>query len=1467
MSNRFYKNNIFDKFAQWINLGELESLKNAYIEEDIQTTQRDNLTIFYPTIVFDLLPSASDFFNLENKIRNCKEPVFIPKYIFSDYYKTADIFYEYINLIITSDYKFHKLSPFVAGDSIRANNENDCWELHIDKGLINEEIQNSVLLVVDKMRAIGFSDFDLKIVEIKEDDTQVNEHQKQMKLSEQEFVKKLEQSAKGDFVKSLDNAFKDKINFSNSNFKSRTSSKEYITYTINNLNVENEIYQNKDFNVNLKGVVFSKDHFLSKNNYNVYTFLVHDFSDAIETKYISKIPMSEKINIGDSVEIFGNLTKNYANINYVMVDRIIKTADLFEKRSDQEKNKRVELSVRSKMNTMDGLLTPSEIIDIAKQFNHKAVALVDNNSVQGFPEFYHSAKKAGIKPIYGSSISCISKHNEAIYDYFDNFDYSQQIKECSYVSFDIETTGLSPRFDQIIEFGSVELNANEIINENQLFVKATIKLKDFTKNLTNITDQMLEEHGLEIREAMSKIHQLLNNKIAIAHNAKFDLNFVNQLLFKLNMPKLNTLFIDTMTVSRIVFPEKKKHTLESLAGFLGENYDEKIAHRADYDAKVLAHVWKLSITKLNNMGIYTFEDLKNYKDETLYHKKFSNEISFLALNQDGLKELFELVSHTLTKRYYSSPKLFIEEIKKSPNLLIGSSSLKGFLIDKLLFSSEYELRKWIQFFDYIEIPAPSDFNHYIESGDYTLEQIQQALKHLFDLSKEYNKIAVAVGDVRYKDLRDKLAYKMLVYSKGIGGETHYLYSYRKKDNLKLPDSHFQNTKEMLEQFAFLGNVQDLNDLVINNTNKIADLVSDITVIKDKLYAPNFDDSPNKLRDLVYKNAHLKYGENLPKVVEDRIKKELEPIIKYGFSVVYWISHILVKKSVENGYLVGSRGSVGSSLVATLSEITEVNPLEPHYTCDNCKYFELANIPGITSGYDLDDKNCPNCKTKMDKDGQTIPFETFLGFKANKVPDIDLNFSGEYQGEIHNTVRELFGTMHTFRAGTISTVAEKTSFGYVKNAVQENKWMYSNNFISYLSSKICGVKRTTGQHPGGIIIIPKEFSVEDFTPINYPADDTNSDWKTTHFDFHAIHDNVLKLDILGHLDPTAIRMLERISGINVRKDIPKKDKKVMSLFSSTKALNIKPEQIGNEPTGALGIPEFGTSFVRKMLEQANAQSFADLVSLSGLSHGTDVWLNNAQSLIVKEGKTLKDVICCRDDIMDYLIKKGVDPLESFVIMEQVRKGKSINPDQEKMLKEKNIPSWYIESMKKIKYMFPKAHATAYVLMAWRIAWFKIYKPLEYYATYFTTRCEIFDIENMVDDFGAVKINKRLQEINSKEQKERSNKEVALISVLELAREMYARGFKISNIDLNKSLENEWVVDHKNKSLIPPFNTIDGLGAAVAKSIVEARKQRSFMSIEDFKKRTTVNQTKINDFKRLGIFKDLDETDQISLFKLF
>ncbi|MBU4693219.1 PolC-type DNA polymerase III [Mycoplasma sp. CSL7491-lung] len=1392
-------------------------------------------------------------------------------FIVKNYVYESLEFREYLlNIIPALIKKIPKVAELIKKNSsaLVLNPNNGTYIIKHESDISEEEITEARNIIKNDMIRYGFKDFqiDFQLVETINSFNHIEEHDKEL----QKYIKELNQKEVNiQKTNSYSSNFYNSNN--NSNFRFNKFSKNtYNHVTIKEMSTFSELETNKK--VHFEGEIYRQE-IRRLGNVYVAKYSLTDYKDTITVShYLGEDKNNATIyKVGQFILVDGLLQINRYGFDLnknVRSDKIIVGDNPYHNVTlDNSIEKRIELSARTKMNTMDGILSATDLVEIAKKHGHKAVAILDSNSVQAFPEFTQAAKKNGIKPIYGVSFDIIEKGNNII---LGDFDPSININDAEFVVFDIETTHLSPRIGELIEFGATVIKNGEIVNKSQFFVKAKKPLSAFTTNLTGITQQMIDSQGIQLDDALDKIYELFNNKIAVAHNAKFDMNFLIQKFLEANRELPKTTYIDTLMISRIIFEDKKKHSLGEFCKNFDVIYDTEVAHRADYDAEVLASAFKNSIFWFVDNNVVTLSELNEFtRDEKLFYSKLNttfNQYSVIALNNDGLKEIFQMISKTLTERFWNSPKMFFDDLPKSKNILIGSNGLRGELIDKLLYSNDIELEKIIERCDYIEIPAPQTLSHkWSGKDDFSKEEIEGLLKHLVNKAKSLNKMVVAIGDVRYETKEDAIFFKSLVYSKGIGNTSHFLFDYRKKDSLQIPTLNYLTTEEMIHQFSFLGHLDLVKEIVVETPNKIADMVDDnIVVTREKLYTPKFDNSNVKLKELVYSNAHKKYGEKLPEIVELRIKQELEPILKYGFDVVYWISHILVKKSEENGYIVGSRGSVGSSFVATMAEITEVNPLPPHYICDNCKYFELVKNPPTPSGYDLDDKMCEKCNILMDKDGNSIPFETFLGFQADKVPDIDLNFSSEYQGFIHDYIKELFGEYHTFRAGTISTIKDKTAFGYIKKANEEFNFGYTNSYIDFLSYKIEGVKRTTGQHPGGIIIVPKEFDVEYFTPINYPADDTSLNWKTTHLNFESIHDNLLKLDILGHRDPTAIAMLSKMTGVNVKTDIPKKDPRVMSLFYSTKELGIQPSEIGDEPTGAVGLPEFGTNFVRKMLKDANPRTFSDLISISGLSHGTNVWKGNAETLIKEQNMSVSDVISCRDDIMLILIKKGLDPLFSFKVMEKVRKGKGLSPEEQSELKKNNIPEWMIKSMLMIEYMFPKAHATAYVIMAWRIAWFKLYKPLEYYSTYLSIRVSEFDIKVIVDDFKAVKINEKINEINKLKDKKKLDED--LLVTLEIAREIYARGYKISNIDLMKSKADEWIIDYENNALIPPFTSVKGLGLAAAQKLVQAREERPFISKEDFKLRSGVNKTITNVLDELGVLKDLTETNQMSLFTL-
>ncbi|CBH40301.1 PolC-type DNA polymerase III [Mycoplasmopsis agalactiae] len=1328
------------------------------------------------------------------------------------------------------------------------------------------ENQYGILLskLLNKLKEYGFALFNFSYDYIQsspESYSKLEEAAKQNEKIKQELLKKMiELDSSSDKYDSYDsNPLKVKRNFN----------KSYTTYSIKDLATAPS-----RINVEFVGLLFASKKSFSKNKKLTIQFKVSDFQSAVnctwflDTDWLSN-EQKNLINPDNQswVKVKGSIPsadKIKGNNFFIYVDSLELTDSPLNIKEDiaSEDRKRVEFHISTKMNTMDGLFNADDFVERAKRWKMPAVGIMDTDGAQGYPKLFNKAKKAGIKAIYGTAFTTINKANEAILGNAPNGNF----KDYSYVSFDIETTGLSPKFHEIIEFGAVDINQDLKVGKvTQFFIKPQAKIGAFTTELTGITQQMLDSEGLSIKDGLQRIYDCLDGKVAIAHNAKFDFNFLKEQFRLNNVPFPNVTVIDTLIASRIGFPNYKRHKLEDVASRLGVVYDPNVAHRGDYDAKVLANVWVNIISELNSKNIFTFEDLGNFTSNDLYAKMHGYEVSTIALNNKGLKKQFELITDCLTKKFINGPITFKEDFVNldRSDILVGSGTLKGLLIDKYFYSSHDDFIKELKHYDFIEIPAPQCFEHWIKYGFITTKQLYDGLSEIISEAKKHSKICIATADVKYLDPWDKEIFMSLVYAKGIKNARHYLFDYKKAEEGKLviPNQRFLTTDEMLEQFAFLNDKKLAEEIVIDNTQKIANMAENIEVIKNGLFTPEFDDSKKKLHDLVYKNAHAKYGENLPELIQKRIDSELNPIIKYGFDVIYWISYKLVKLSIDQGFIVGSRGSIGSSFVASLIGISEVNPLVPHYCCPKCKHFEIANVPGITSGYDLPDKICPQCNTKIKGDGQSIPFETFLGFNADKVPDIDLNFTGEFQGVVHEEIRKLFGESHTFRAGTISKVAEKTAFGYVKSYAEQTRQNIPQIFVEFLANRIKDVKRTTGQHPGGIIIIPKQFDIFDFTPINYPANDQSSSWLTTHFDYKAIHDNVLKFDILGHDNPTSIKLLEQYTGINIY-DVPKNDESVIKLFSSTEPMGIKPDQISNEKTGAIGLPEFGTSFVRQMLNDIKPKTVADLISISGLSHGTNVWINNADELVLEKCRKLNEVVCCRDDIMPMLIAKGIEPLLSFTLMEKVRKGKGLSNEEVGLLEKHNVPNWLIKSMQKIEYLFPKAHATAYVTMALWIAWFKLYEPLAFYASYFTAHSKADDIENMIDKPNGIKVSKRLYELKKTE--DRSNKENDLIGVFEVAEELYARGFYISNVDIDKSQAEKWLIDKERGCLIPPFSTIESLGSVKANDIVNARAEKAFLSKEDFKIRTGVSKTVFDTMNRMKILDSLNDSDQLTLF---
>ena len=1129
--------------------------------------------------------------------------------------------------------------------------------------------------------------------------------------------------------------------------------------------------------------------------------------------------------------------------------------------------KRVELHLHSNMSTMDGISHMIDYAKYAKALGHTAMAITDHAVVQGYPDAQEAGKKTGIKMLYGVEFYMVDDELK----YIKN-PSPVELNKSKYVVLDLETTGLNCYYDRIIEFGAVKVEHGIVTESMDILIDPERPLPKRIVEITNITDKMLEGQP-KITEALPKILNFIGDAILVTHNASFDFSFLQHALMRCNMPIMNNAVIDTLPLSRYLFPESRSHTLGSLCRNMDVVYDEDSAHRADYDAKVLNDVWQpmlVLLTKKNHHLTHAELAKLETPKSLLKHIRPTHVIA-LAKNKEGLKSLYKLVSYSHIDYLAEVPKIPRHEIEKlRENLIIGSACFNGEVFRNAQYYGDDVLKETIAWYDYIEIQPLENYSFLINMGDMSEEELVTHIKDIVRCADEMGKLVCATGDVHYVTKKHKVFRDVYISAKGIGGVNHPLNPYKRSRMAPFenPDQHYRSTDEMLECMKFLGE-EKAYEVTVTNTNAIADMIEPIMPVpNDHLYTPTIENCEENLKNMCFNKAHELYGDPLPEYIQNRLDKELNGIISNGYSVIYYIAHLLIKKANEDGYIVGSRGSVGSSFVATMSNITEVNPLPPHYRCPKCKHLEWTKetMPQYRSGYDLPDKICPECGTPMVHDGQDIPFETFLGFNADKTPDIDLNFPGDYQSKAHDYTKVLLGENNVFRAGTIETVADKTAFGFARGYI-ERKGLdletYPKVKIAYLASGCIDVKRTTGQHPGGIVVVPTDHEVYDFTPVQYPADDIDSNWKTTHFDFHSIHDTILKLDLLGHVDPMALKMMSDLTGVKIQ-DIPMNDKKVLSLFSSAEALGMSHDYT-NAKTGALLLPEFGTEFVRGVLEETNPKTFSDLVIISGLTHGTGVWQGNSDELVKAGTATLQEVIGCRDDIMVYLISKGIPNNISFAIMEDVRKGRGLKEQYEEIMKANNVPDWYIESCKKIKYMFPKGHAVAYVTMAVRVGYFKIYYPLEFYATFFSVRSKQYDIKTMIK--GKDAIISKIEELRTQQRVSNvklSPKEAEQLKTLINALEMVQRGYSFSNIDLYRSDASNFVVDYETKSLIPPFITIDGLGENNAITVVEERKNGEFFSKEDLLRRTKLTSTNVQDLADMGVLDGLNESDQLSLF---
>lgn len=1253
----------------------------------------------------------------------------------------------------------------------------------------------------------------------------------------------------------------------------------------------------------IKGEIFFSE-VMDRGNKKLLTLKIYDGTDSIMVKkWVNKEDekIVKELSNGVIVECSGKVVNDtYVRTVLMMADKISYDGKkVVEYRVDDAPIKRVELSVHTKMSNLDGIASAAEYISTAVRWGHKAMAFTDHNGVYAIPDINHAAPK-DFKPIYGCELDYIN-------DPLVSITYKKgdiNLKDATFVVFDVEATGLTQNYDDIIEMSAYKLQKGVVIDKYEHIVKTSKPIPELITNLTSITKEM-SDGGISQEEFITEFKAFVGDAILVAHNASYDIGMVRKTLREHNLEDHDFYGIDTANLARAMYGDVlTKFNLKALSKFL--HVKQEHHHRANDDTRVLCECFVIMLQDMFKRNITNYKDINNLIDmDKMYEHIIAKRVSVIAKNQVGYKNMYKLLSDALTEHVAKDARLLKSVLDKyKEGVLVLSGGAFGELFDIAYRCSDEELEAVMADYDVIEVQPPSSFIHLITSlndGHDGRAIIEDVIRRMIKCADKLGKIVCATSDCYYLEKSDKIYRDILISANQVGGGIHEL---RRGDYKVMPDAHLRTTNEMLSEFSFLGN-ELAYKIVVENTNIVCDMCEPIKCFHDEMFVPaddEFADHPDPafrfpsmiegLKDVVRKNVLERYGENPHPFVSARVEREQKSIISSGYYSTYFMAYLMVKDSLENGYLVGSRGSVGSSFVATMMNITEVNPLPPHYLCPHCKFMaikfsvddedKIASseekdlqdvLRSVGSGYDLPDMACPRCGTMMDKDGQDIPFETFLGFNGDKVPDIDLNFSGEYQAQAHLFVRKLMGYDNSFRGGTVGTIAEKNALFYIKSYLEATGKTMRQAEMDRIGSHLVDIKRTTGQHPGGIVVVPKRIDIYDVTPIQYPANDKTNAWRTTHFDYHAFENNLLKLDILGHDDPTLIKYFMDI--VHEHQDefpfsdprkIPICDPKIYSLFGSTEAIGVKPEDI-DSPVASYAVPEFGTQFVRGMLIDTKPQSFAGLVKISGLSHGTDVWLNNAKELVA--GTTqfgqikFDDIIGCRDDIMVDLLFDGLVPIDAFKIMEFVRKGKvAKDPEtwakyKEKMI-EKKVPEWYIWSCEKIKYMFPKAHACAYVLMALRVAWFKVYKPAMFYSAFLSKRAAAFDVKAFLSDTSYIKMEiASLQGIKNK-----TAKDDDLITSLGVTLEAKARGIKFLRIDINKSEATTFSIegDLVAGSLRIPFAALDGLGPSAALNIVERRKEKEYTSLADIKKRAKINDTLFEKLRELGAFDGLPEDEE-------
>ena len=1419
-----------------IKLSQIMKKNNMKINENIDSLYLDNVKMYLEPKVIEIILSSNTIIG-DKEIENLrklfqdkfKDLNVIVKIRYTEYSSLEDIWEKYwLNIMYLIEKEIPSSNSWIK--ELEHHFEDNLLTLFPTNNIIKFALENND--IISKIQNKINDEFNISIIVNIEDSKVVDNGDE---ILEQSLIE--EKQISMETINSVDENLETKKN------NKKKSNKDYIF----GRKISQESMTIKDININtgeaiIEGEIFQLETRDIKGNRKLITFNMTDTTDSMTIKVFLREGQFEEFEVnvveGAYVKVLGDIIyDNYSN-HLVLMLKALNILDKKE-RVDTYEDKRIELHLHTQMSSLDGINSFKEYVKRANKWGHKAIAITDHGVVQGFPEAMEVGKELGMKIIYGVEAYLINDRKNIVINYDKNKKYNK------YVVFDIETTGLSPTKDMITEIGAIKIENGIIIDEYNQLINPERPIPKKIVELTGITDDMVKDMPT-IERVLPDFKTFIEDSVLVAHNASFDTGFLREQFFR-NGEILNNPILDTLQLTRALFPSLKSHKLNTVAKHL--NVDLINHHRAVDDARATAEIFLKSMALLNENNVYNFDQINNLIVNKDINKEESYHVTILVKNYKGLKNLYNLISESHINYFYRRPRMPKSLIKKHrEGLLIGTACEAGELYQAILRNKDNsEIEEIVSFYDYLEIQPLGNNMHLIRNGMVKdLEGLKKINKEIIKLGNKFNKLVVATGDVHFLEPEDEIYRKILMTGQGY------------KDAEFQPPLYFRTTDEMLEEFNYLGE-EMAKKVVIENTNKVSHMIENIIPIPEGTYPPIIEGADEELRKITYEKAFETYGDPLPDIVKERLDRELNSIISNGYAVMYIIAQKLVWKSIEDGYLVGSRGSVGSSFVATMSGITEVNPLPPHYICPKCKYSKFFQDGSIGSGIDLPKKKCPKCGTNLDKDGHDIPFEVFLGFEGDKEPDIDLNFAGEYQSKAHKYTEELFGEGYVYRAGTIGTIADKTAYGFVKKYFEHKGENPHPAEINRLVKGLTGIKRTSGQHPGGVMIVPRHKDIHDFTPIQYPADDKKSGVITTHFDYNSISGRILKLDILGHDVPSIIRMLEDITGVDPR-DIPLDDEKTMKLFTSSEPLNIINKDIKLE-IGTLGIPEFGTKFVRQMLLDTKPTTFAELVRISGLSHGTDVWINNAQNLVKNNTASLSEVISTRDDIMLYLIYSGLDKKTSFKIMENVRKGRGLSEEEEKYMRSFNIPEWYIDSCKKIKYMFPKAHAAAYVMMSFRIAYFKVYYPEAFYATYFTTKAQDFDAHLVLK--GEDIVNEKIKELESLSNNATA-KERNLLTVLEVVQEMYGRGFKFERVNLYKSHSDVFLIG--KEGIIPPLKCLDGVGDTAAKKIVEERNTAKFLSIEDLANRTRLSKTVLEALEEHGCLCDLPESNQISLFNI-